>query len=133
MKALSIQQPWAWLIVNGYKPIENRTWNTNFRGPFLIHAGRQVDLDAYRRLPALFPSIKLPPLEALERGGIVGQANLDDCLPPGSERELSVEQRRWYRGEYGFLVTGAKPLPFRPVRGQLQFFEVTETTFKDQA
>ncbi|WP_245839042.1 ASCH domain-containing protein [Yersinia kristensenii] len=38
MKALSIRQPWAWLIVNGYKDIENRTWNTKCRGPVLIHA-----------------------------------------------------------------------------------------------
>lgn len=29
---LSIRQPWAWLIVNGYKDIENRTWPTHFRG-----------------------------------------------------------------------------------------------------
>src|SRR5216683_3431530 len=43
MKALSIQQPFAWLIVNGYKDIENRTWNTNYKGFVLIHAGKQVD------------------------------------------------------------------------------------------
>lgn len=38
MKALSIRQPWAWLIANGYKDIENRSWRTNYRGPVLIHA-----------------------------------------------------------------------------------------------
>jgi len=32
MKALSILQPWAWLVVNGHKDIENRTWGTGFRG-----------------------------------------------------------------------------------------------------
>ncbi len=37
---LSIRQPWAWLIVNGYKDIENRTWSTRFRGKVLIHAGK---------------------------------------------------------------------------------------------
>jgi hypothetical protein len=40
MKALSIRQPWAWLIVNGYKDIENRSWATKFRGPVLIHAAK---------------------------------------------------------------------------------------------
>lgn len=39
MKAISIHQPWAWLIVEGYKDIENRTWLTAYRGPVLIHAG----------------------------------------------------------------------------------------------
>ncbi|MEI3544750.1 MAG: ASCH domain-containing protein [Alphaproteobacteria bacterium] len=40
---LSIRQPWAWLIVNGYKDIENRTWPTHFRGKVLIHAGKKWD------------------------------------------------------------------------------------------
>ena len=43
MKALSIKQPWAWLIVNGFKDIENRTWRTKIRGEFLIHAGIEAD------------------------------------------------------------------------------------------
>lgn len=41
MKALSILQPWAWLITAGHKDIENRRWWTNYRGPFLIHAGKK--------------------------------------------------------------------------------------------
>ena len=32
-KAISIRQPWAWLIVNGYKDVENRIWPANLRGP----------------------------------------------------------------------------------------------------
>ena len=40
--ALSIRQPWAWLIVNGYKDIENRDWPTKFRGRMLVHAPRRV-------------------------------------------------------------------------------------------
>ncbi len=38
MKALSIIQPWASLIATGIKDVENRTWRTNYRGEFLIHA-----------------------------------------------------------------------------------------------
>jgi hypothetical protein len=30
--ALSVRQPWAWLIVNGYKDVENRSWTTHYRG-----------------------------------------------------------------------------------------------------
>ena len=43
MKALSIMQPWAWLIANGHKDIENRSWPTRYRGPVLIHAGKRED------------------------------------------------------------------------------------------
>jgi hypothetical protein len=39
MKTLSVKQPWASLIVEGIKDIENRTWKTKFRGRVLIHAG----------------------------------------------------------------------------------------------
>lgn len=126
MNALSVRQPWAWLLVNGFKPIENRTWPTKQRGTFLIHASLAFDMDAYRRLPLLFPEIKLPAPEEFERGGIVGHADLVECLPPGSHQMLSVQDRRWYQGEYGFVVTNAKPLPFRPLKGKLNFFNVPE-------
>lgn len=36
MKAITIRQPWASLIVHGIKDIENRSWQTNFRGRVLI-------------------------------------------------------------------------------------------------
>ena len=38
MKTLSIQQPWASLIVAGIKDVENRTWKPNYTGRILIHA-----------------------------------------------------------------------------------------------
>lgn len=43
MKALSIKQPWASLIANGIKDIENRTWKTKFRGRIYIHASAKWD------------------------------------------------------------------------------------------
>ncbi|OZE90241.1 hypothetical protein CH302_27735 [Rhodococcus sp. 15-2388-1-1a] len=39
MKALTVQQPWAWAIMHGGKTIENRTQNWKYRGPLAIHAG----------------------------------------------------------------------------------------------
>ena len=38
-KAITIKQPWASLIVDGLKDIENRTWKTKFRGRVLVHSG----------------------------------------------------------------------------------------------
>lgn len=40
MKALTVQQPWAWAIFNG-KPVENRTQAWSYRGPLAIHAGKR--------------------------------------------------------------------------------------------
>lgn len=46
MKTISIQQPWAQLICEGVKDIENRTWPTKFRGRVLIHVGVKIDENA---------------------------------------------------------------------------------------
>jgi len=43
MKALTVKQPWASLIMGGHKRVENRTWRTHYRGPLVIHAGAAVD------------------------------------------------------------------------------------------
>ena len=42
MKTLSIKQPWASLICEGIKDIENRTWHTKFRGRILIHSSQKA-------------------------------------------------------------------------------------------
>jgi hypothetical protein len=43
MRVLTVRQPWAALILDGSKAIENRTWRTTYRGPLAIHAGRRKD------------------------------------------------------------------------------------------
>jgi len=40
LTCITIKQPWAWLIAEGFKTIENRTWQTNFRGKLGIHVGK---------------------------------------------------------------------------------------------
>jgi hypothetical protein len=39
VKAVTIQQPWAYCVARGAKPIENRFWSTSYRGQVAIHAG----------------------------------------------------------------------------------------------
>jgi hypothetical protein len=39
MKAITIWQPWASLIMMGAKQFETRSWETKHRGPLAIHAG----------------------------------------------------------------------------------------------
>lgn len=42
MKALTVQQPWAWAIAAGHKTVENRTQLWKHRGPLAIHAGARI-------------------------------------------------------------------------------------------
>jgi hypothetical protein len=45
-RGLSIQAPWSWAVVAGpdplagraWKPVENRTWHTDFRGPVAVQS-----------------------------------------------------------------------------------------------
>lgn len=124
MKALSIQQPWAWLIVNGFKPVENRTWRTDYRGPLLIHAGKKVDEDGIWWVRDGFPEIQLP--QRYDLGGIVGQVELTACVSDRARELLGMKDRPWFFGPYGFLFSRPRALPFRPLRGQLGMFEVPD-------
>lgn len=114
MKALSIRQPWAWLIANGLKPVENRGWYTAFRGPFLIHASKTIDYDGVTWVRRAI-AIELPSSFAL--GGIVGKAVLTGCV----EELESI----WFFGPQGFLIAEPKPLPLIECPGRLGFFDVS--------
>ena len=115
MKALSIQQPWAWLIVNGYKPVENRSWPTTYRGPLLIHAGKKIDTDGLEWIRDEFPQIELP--QRFEVGGIVGRVQISDCV--------TRYDSPWFFGPFGFILADSEPLPFHACRGRLGFFDAS--------
>jgi hypothetical protein len=110
MSALSIMQPWAWLIAAGHKDVENRTWATKFRGPVLIHPGLKHDPDV---TDWEWPDIPRPAV-ALDHGGIIGAAEIVDCV--------TASTSRWFGGPFGFVIRNAHPLPFRACRGQRGFF-----------
>lgn len=120
-KALCVKQPWAWLIVNGYKPVENRSWNTTRRGRILIHAGQSFDHSGYQFVKENFPEINLPDPRVFEYGGIVGQATITDVID--SAEALEPHDRPWFSGPRGFLLKNACPTPFQPCRGMLGFFQ----------
>lgn len=46
MKALTLTQPWATLVVHGIKTIETRSWRTNYRGWLAIHAAKSFPVEA---------------------------------------------------------------------------------------
>jgi len=55
LRALTVRQPWASLIVTGRKNVENRSWNTRYRGPLVIHAGLGIDKDGLTAHKSLLP------------------------------------------------------------------------------
>lgn len=126
MKALSIRQPWAWLIVHGWKPVENRSWPTRFRGRVLVHASKGMTRDEYDEGVAVARMAKaagelegldvFPSFSSLERGGIVGAVDIVDCV--------QEHPSAFFFGPNGFVLANAEVLPFSPYKGALGFFEV---------
>jgi hypothetical protein len=119
MLALSIRQPWAWLIVHGYKPIENRSWATIYRGDFLVHAGKSMTRVEYDEAREIAGRIRadlwvFPAFEELPRGGIVGAAKIVDCVQASTSP--------WFFGPYGFVLAEARESIFIPCPGKLGFF-----------
>lgn len=121
MKALSIRQPWAWLIVMGHQDVENRTWYTSFRGKFLVHAGKKFDYAGYKWVVSEM-DLAMPEPHELGRGGIIGAAEIMECV--------TQHNSQWFSGPYGFVLESAQPLRFVPLRGKLGFFDVGEISNK---
>ena len=107
---LSIQQPWAELIISGKKNIENRDWSTNFRGEFFIHTGKTFDIYTESEMRILGMTKK-----DFTLGGIVGKANLIDVV--------TESDSKWFCGRYGFVLDNIQRVDFIPMAGKLGFFE----------
>jgi hypothetical protein len=97
MKALSVKEPWASLIVFGGKNIENRTWRTNYRGPLLICASAQ-------------------PKKSTSRHAI-GIVDVVDCV--------KQHRSKWFEGPFGWVLANARPIEPMPVKGRLGLFTVS--------
>lgn len=84
-KALSIKNPYAYLIAKGIKDVENRTWKTNYRGKILIHT-TQKPAPIFKAIPkrlheeykALMWDMRCTDL--LKYGAIIGEVEIIDCV-----------------------------------------------------
>lgn len=126
MKVISIRQPWASLIINGYKGYEFRSWRTKFRGKVLIHASNKIEkeyLERFKELNLEYPT-----------SAILGSVEITDCVSVTKEFEdkLILENELVYgaskgRAGYGFKVEN--PIKFDeviPANGELGFWDYLE-------
>jgi hypothetical protein len=116
--AISIRQPWAWAILHAGKDVENRSWHTSFRGPVCLHAAKgmtKAEVHEFDDLVAFNWRIRAPDYDNLPRGGIVGVAEIVDCV--------KSHPSHWYFGPWAFVLRNARPVDFIPCKGALGFFE----------
>lgn len=95
MKALSLLQPWASLVVLGHKKVETRSWNTKYRGELLIHASKKqlkeiekVHLCNHTHFGEV---LNMDVINNLPFGAIIGKVSLDDVWPTEEvQHEMNV-------------------------------------------
>lgn len=139
MKALSLSQPWLWVVLYGGKRIENRKWSPPIKmlgERFALHAARSWDQGAFEDLcDGEYGDIPNLPQTRAEYtfGAIGGTATLRDYLDGTQYDGIDIDthpgcpadQRRFFFGPYGFLLDDVRPVvtPI-PVRGMLGFWDL---------
>lgn len=152
MKALTIKQPWASLIVEGIKDIENRTWKTNYRGRIYVHSSAQnfkslvsscLNYEQSQIYGSKFPKSGSKPtndVSSFPHSAIIGEVDIIDCVQ--NHPSVWAEQMDYYvcpenglhilkRGQpYVWNWVLANPVkydqPILNVKGALSFWEFKE-------
>ena len=122
METISIQQPWAWLIVSGQggKDVENRSrWHYKHRGRVRIHAGKRRDDDTsrFKAQRDYIASLGIEIPANLPTGAIVGEATITGTV--------TESDSPWFEGQ-GVGITLADPIAYAdpiPCRGMLGIFQ----------
>ena len=129
IRVLAVRQPWASLIVLGYKTSEIRTTNTNIRERIAIHASRskplKKDVDWLRSL-----ELKDDVLNSLPKGAILGTVSLVESYRIESKNSFKahviahMNNPDWYKDGLYSWEMGAPhlldtPIEYTPPRGAI--------------
>jgi len=146
MKALSLTQPWATLLVLSEKEWETRSWPTAYRGALAIHASLTFpqwaralckDRGYYHFGVLLKHGLRG---RDLPLGSIIGVCELVDCIPtdrlsllPTGKRDTIVITKQEFgfgdfgHGRYAFKMANALRLEVPiPCKGALKLWEVPQ-------
>lgn len=125
MKVITIKEPCATLIANGYKEYEFRVWKTNYRGEVLIHAGKNYDKDNLKRFEYL--NLEYSP------GKIIAKCNITDCILVDEsfkekmlkkdEKVYSNLKRKRDKKLYGFKLENVEKIDPIVINGKLGLWE----------
>jgi hypothetical protein len=119
MKALSIRQPWASLIVAGEKTIEWRSWSTKYRGDLLICSGQTPD-DMYYEFDREEAATKWPRGVAV---GIVTLVEVREFAPKDLDPAYMGDDLPDPVG-FAWVVENPRKIKPFPVKGKLNLFNV---------
>lgn len=123
LKVLTLRQPWATLVAEGIKKYEFRSWETNYRGKVLIHAGTGIDkedMKKYENMNLKYPSRR-----------IIAIVEIEDCLELDEQlnKKIIAEKNVAYgnkiRTGYAWKLKNVKKINYgKDVNGQLGLWNI---------
>jgi len=130
-KCLTVHQPFASLIIHGIKDVENRSRRIHYRGPLLIHAGKQWSTDGFDKLLEYANNdTRKWDLRLIQtlchakawRGAIIGQVELVGCIWPSDSEWAELAGGMWH-----WLLENPQSFdePI-PMRGRQGLWQITE-------
>jgi hypothetical protein len=144
LKALTMTQPWASLLVAGANRIETRSWNTRYRGPVAIHAAAGFPSHA-KALCAQSPyrealaAAGFAAAADLPTGRFIGVADLEEVVACDGSSAADIRRQSragtlppheadfgdFSAGRFGFVMVRMAPLATQlPARGMLGLWNV---------
>lgn len=132
MKAISLWQPWASLLLSGRKHHETRGWSTNYRGLIYIHAAKRNISE--RDVP--LPLRNICEVEfgghfwrELPLGAVIGIGRLVACHRTEERTPASMDDRHcgdWEFGRFAWEMTDIVPIGPWPYRGAQGLFNIDD-------
>ena len=117
MKILSVRPEWAWAIMFADPPkmVENRSWQTKYRGELGIHASKRPSPAARRFMASQF-GIEVP--RVVPAGVILGTVKLKDIVRNTASGWADPDSL-WH-----WLLAARAPWPVPvPVNGSLRLWD----------
>ena len=126
MKVISIKEPFATFIKDGYKKIETRSWKTNYRGELFIHvSGKNIAKEFLTNEYVVSLTNELN----MNYGNIICRGNLVDCvymdedflkLMKKNEKEFNLGL--YELGRYAWIFEDVEPIYPIPAKGKLNIW-----------
>ncbi len=113
-RAITLKQPWAWLMLYGPKRIENRPWKPwpqAIGQRIYVHQGKAWDEMGAEYIRRVMPELEFPALARTQ--GILGSFVVNGCLDKRWDVP-AVGQEQWFFGPFGWLTSEPRALE-RPV------------------
>lgn len=126
MKALTVKQPWAWVIIHGGKNVENRSRPTKYRGPLYIHAGQSWSKEGFDYMREA--GIRIT--GGLDSGMVIGTVDVIDCHHADDCGDTAGFCSDWAMDHhYHWVLANPRPLacPF-PAKGKLGIWNLGVTS-----